>query len=437
MKFIQILFRLSISLLIIAPGLLQADDSNIWNRDKLFGDVGGARTTLGERGIAVDVRLNQYYQEVTDGGLREDGEYGGHLDYVVNVDGEKLGLWKGLFLNLHAEYQYGDNILSEAGVFSFNNTAMLYPSAGATSTEVTGWSITQGLYQKGETTIALTAGKIHVGDLINQVWPFLDNGHFGFMNLNVSIPLAPLSRYLLFSHLGTGLMVFHKTDIKAAAIVLDTSDSATTSGFNNLGDNGVIAAGLYRFFFDIKDKPGRLTFLAATSTGSYRTFQKTVYQVSADLPSGTRIFDVPGLKQQPERNPWTALAYYDQIVWQADAEGKRNVRFVAAGAIADSNPSFSKWQYSGQLVATGLFDSRPLDKIGIGGYYTGLPSRVKNLSQNSILLPKLDDYSGFELFYNAALTPAVYLTGDLQITSSPLKRTDSAIIPGVRLTIDF
>ncbi len=131
------------------------------------------------------------------------------------------------------------------------------------------------------------------------------------------------------------------------------------------------------------------------------------------------------------------MAYYDQIVWQADASGNRNVRFVSAGALADQSPGFSRWQYTGQVVATGLFDNRPKDRIGIGGYYVGVTDHVKDFSQSSILVPDLGDYSGLEIFYSAELTPAIHLTGDLQITDDFVKETDTAIIPGVRLSMEF
>jgi porin len=370
----------------------QAADSNdsIWTRNKLSGDWGGLRSDLGERGIDFEFRFNQYYQDVTSGGARENGEYGGKLDYIVNVNGEKLGLWRGLFLNLHAEYQYGDTILADAGALAFNNTSMLYPTPGDTATEVTGWSITQGLYQKGDTAVALTAGKIHVVDLLNQAWPFLEMGKNGFMNYNVNVPVAPLARYIQLSHLGTALIVLHKMQIKAALAVLDTHNSSDNTGFPKLGDNGLSILGVYRFFFDVKDMPGRLTFLVSTSTGEYTTFEDTVYHIPVKFgPRRTLIFNVPGLEEEPERNPWTAMAYYDQVVWQADAKGERNVRFVAAGSVADNNPSFAKWQYSGQLVATGLFDSRPRDKIGIGGYYVGATNHVKDTSRQRSISPAI------------------------------------------------
>jgi porin len=216
--FYNILLGTTMMLALCGSVVTQAADSDdrIWTRDKLSGDWGGMRSSLGERGIDFEFRFNQYYQDVTEGGVRENGEYAGKLDYIVNVNGEKLGLWKGLFLNLHAEYQYGDTILDDAGALAFNNTSLLYPVPEGTSTEVTGWSVTQGLYQKGDTAVALTAGKIHIADLLNQAWPFLEMGKNGFMNYNVNVPAASIAPYIQLSHLGTALIVLHKMQIKCS-----------------------------------------------------------------------------------------------------------------------------------------------------------------------------------------------------------------------------
>ena len=73
---------------------------------------------MADHGIKNDIRLSQFYQDVTDGGK---------LDYRLSIDGQKLGLWPGFFVTMHAELQYGDNVLSDAGGLSLPNTAMLYP----------------------------------------------------------------------------------------------------------------------------------------------------------------------------------------------------------------------------------------------------------------------------------------------------------------------
>jgi porin len=401
---------------------------DISTRDKLTGDWGGLRTDLHDHGIDLEVNLSQFYQHVTSGGIRKDGEYAGLLDYIVNVTGEKLGLWKGLFLNLHAQYQYGHTIYPDADILPLTNVQLLYPTPDWNKTEVTGWSITQQLYQKDVTTVVLTAGKIHVNDLLGQAFPFLEYDTTGFMNYNVNFPVAIISRFIALSHLGTALIMLNKTEIRAAFAVLDTYNSSTNSGFNEFFDNGATLLGAYRFFFDIKDMPGRLLFLGTTSTGKYTALQDTAYG-----PIG----GFPGLQEKTERYPWAAIAYYDQIVWQTDATGKRNVRFVASVGLADKGPSFARWQYTGQIIATGLFDCLPTDRIGIGGHYVGATNHVKDLSREFQLQPDLGNYWGFELFYTHDVTPAVHLTADLQVTDDFETDIDTAVIPGVRLVIEF
>ena len=46
-----------------------ATDS-VWERDKLTGDWGGLRSDLGKHGIEIDLKLSQFYQEVTSGGCQ-------------------------------------------------------------------------------------------------------------------------------------------------------------------------------------------------------------------------------------------------------------------------------------------------------------------------------------------------------------------------------
>ena len=47
------------------------------------------------------------------------------------------------------------------------------------------------------------------------------------------------------------------------------------------------------------------------------------------------------------------------------------------------------------------------------------------------------DTWGAEFYYNAEITPWLHLTGDIQIAQNQNKGDDLAIIPGVRLVVDF
>src|ERR1700746_873242 len=79
------------------------------SRTKLTGDWGGLRDQLRDHGITLDVSETTYYQGTASGGLHDGFEFGGRNDYILNVDGQKAGLWPGFFIKLHGEDVYGDS----------------------------------------------------------------------------------------------------------------------------------------------------------------------------------------------------------------------------------------------------------------------------------------------------------------------------------------
>jgi porin len=64
----------------------------------------------------------------------------------------------------------------------------------------------------------------------------------------------------------------------------------------------------------------------------------------------------------------------------------------------------------------------------------GLSSNYKALLEPTA--PQQDEY-GVELFYNYAITPWCFLTGDLQVAEPSTIGRDTAIIPGLRLQAIF
>ena len=82
-----------------------------WNsRPKLTGDWCGLREDLRDHGFTFDISSTAYYQGVASGGLQEAFRFGGRNDYLLNVDGQKAGLWEGFSINLHGETVYGDSV---------------------------------------------------------------------------------------------------------------------------------------------------------------------------------------------------------------------------------------------------------------------------------------------------------------------------------------
>jgi carbohydrate-selective porin OprB len=87
---------------------------DFWTRDRMTGDWWGLRSDLSKNGIDIDLRLTQYGQWVTSGGVDQNGEYGGTMDYRFNVDADKLFGAKGLSFNMHARSRFGQDINADA-----------------------------------------------------------------------------------------------------------------------------------------------------------------------------------------------------------------------------------------------------------------------------------------------------------------------------------
>ena len=75
---------------------------------------------------------------------------------------------------------------------------------------------------------------------------------------------------------------------------------------------------------------------------------------------------------------------------------------------------------------------RDYDRFGIGWYYTGLSDEVC-----PVLSALLDDGQGVEMFYDIAVSKDLRLTLDLQIVDPNAVATDWALVPGIRIRIEF
>ena len=395
---------------------------DIWTRDKLSGDWGGLRTDLAEHGIQLDVRLTQFYQGVASGGKNTNFEYGGKFDYILKLDGKKLGLWPGFFVTMHAETQFGHTIIGDAGGFSLPNTSMLYPLPDQHKTAITGLLFEQALSKN----FALVAGKINVVDLWTMAYPHTGGGVDGFMNTNMIASALPWFRWVNLSFLGAGALVLtDEGQIRGGLVAFDTNNSTTTTGFSELFDSGVGGVGVWRFFFEIDDKPGSLLFAGGGCTRDYKSLEKHDWLL---IPG-------EGLTAKEKDDAWTAAVYYDQVFWQAPDNDKKNLRLFTGWSLSDGNPSFGRWGGFTSVEGWGIIPNREKDRMGVGGFFNQLSSDLKQL--NSRQGNNLRDIWGAELYYNAEVTPWMHITGDMQIIRNQNRGDSKAIILGLRAVIDF
>ena len=178
---------------------------DILSRPRLTGDWGGLRDELGQKGIVLDVDLLLTPQVVMGGGRNTGGDFWGNLDYTINVDTQKLGLWPGGFLKVSADTGFGSNAFQDAGTIVPVNTAALIPAPDDRTTALMNATLTQFLSPQ----LGLTAGKLNLLDAGET--EFYGNYRTQFMNTAFNFPmtfaLLPLSTF------GGGVVVLPRDDI--------------------------------------------------------------------------------------------------------------------------------------------------------------------------------------------------------------------------------
>jgi carbohydrate-selective porin OprB len=72
--------------------------------------------------------------------------------------------------------------------------------------------------------------------------------------------------------------------------------------------------------------------------------------------------------------------------------------------------------------------------MGVSFWYNALSDEFKDLVRP--VVDQRDTY-GFELYYNIAINKWLHLTPDLQFIRNEIKGDNLAVIPGLRMVIDF
>jgi porin len=399
---------------------------DIWNRDKLTGDWG---RDLHDHGLDVGLRLSQYYQNVASGGVNENGEYGGTMDYRVNADAKKVfGLWEGLSFNMHARTRFGKDVNADAGAFVLPNAGMLSPLPGDYhGTEITGLTASQYLPFFYGRLAAVTVGQIDVVDTVTMFFPNFAYGQEGFWNIQSTITALPWFGAVRGLSLYGGYAVTINQKYKAPEsgfLALGTENDSTSWGSLGNAFDEVWLAGFHRFYWDLQDKMGYFMVFGGYSTKGQ----------SSNDSSDIVVIPGQGLENTEEKKPWDIALYLYQDFWQAEGNPDRKATLLIGGTVGPDNPQFAQYHLFANVEVFGLMASRPHDRMGVGWWKNWLSDDFKDLVSPVIDLQNL---WGVELYYNIALNKWLHLTPDLQLVENQRKRNDLAVISGVRLVMDF
>jgi porin len=297
---------------------------------------------------------------------------------------------------------------------------MLYPKSGEHVTAITGLTFTQALSSDWQ----LAFGKFNALDMFYQLYPQTGRGVETFMQTSIALPLA-VARLVPLSFMGAGIIKLQDGKPQAGLLVYDTHNVPTTSGFDELFDNGVNFMAYYRIFTKYRGLPGSHYFGGLAGTGDF---------FAAD-PTGFVFVPGQGLVASPSQDgSWAAIYILEQTMWADSCRPTRNVQFLSGWSIADERTCPVGWTGNATLQFNGMNCARPHDSFGIGYFYTGLSDDFRTLLAPII---SLGDVHGGELYYRVALTKCCQVTADLQVIEPAENANDTAVVVGLRAMLGF
>src|SRR5262249_35922202 len=138
------------------------------------------------KGIVFDVDVMATPQGVVTGGHDRDADLWGNVDYTLNIDTQKAGLWPGGFFKFWADTGFGHNIQSESGALVPVNTQTLLPAPSDQNTALVNATFTQFLSPK----FGVMMGKVGTLDLV--AGEFAGDYRTQFLNTGLAFPMNML-----------------------------------------------------------------------------------------------------------------------------------------------------------------------------------------------------------------------------------------------------
>jgi porin len=382
-------------------------------QEGLTGDWFGNRTYLAESGVTFQLDVAQFYQGVAAGGLNQHFKYGGHGDYVTNVDFGKLGVQEGLFLKVRAEHRFGENINRDTGAFLPAAVLPALPVVDSEELYVTNFLFTQALSQQ----FAVFAGKL---DTLDGDLNAFAHGRGKTQFSNVGFVANPaLLRVIPYSTLGCGFAVLGEGGEPVFSyMVLNPTDTTKTAGFDELFNEGVAMAAELRLPTEFYGLPGHQLFGAAWNSRDYVSLGQDPRVVFPDIPVAQAS------------DAWALYWNFDQYLVVDPCDAQRGWGVFGRAAVSDEQTNPLAWFLSFGLGGHSPMCGHEADTWGAGWFVAGSSDEVGPILET--VLGPIGDGHGVELFYNWQATPWLNVTPDLQVLVPSRENVDTALVLGVR-----
>ncbi len=425
-------------------------------RQRLSGDWGGVRDEMAKKGVELDANMFLLPGGVVSGGRDTGAEFWGNVDYTLNIDTDKLGLWPGGFFKFEGVSSFGNTLYDQAGAILPTNMPTLYPSFNQASSGLMQASFTQFLSPE----FGVTLGKMSpleftptefYGDYRTQ---FMNTG----LNFSASLAMAPLSAY------GGGLLFLPTKEITLMAMALDANGSPMENDISKAFEDGVTLLSAA----NIKVKPfGLVGHQSVTGLWS----DKSRFSLDQDPGNLARMLLIeqyprlgnpgPILERILQRffpklltpveaanrkdSTWSVIYSFDQYLWQPEGDSKHGIGLFFNFGATDGNPNPVQYSYMMGIGGKGV-PGRPNDSFGVGWARTQFSEQFVPLLRERLGLG-LDHEDAIEMYYTASITPWLNVSPNLQVINSGLNKyldndkelhdMDTAVEANLRMNILF
>jgi porin len=384
-------------------------------KPQLTGDWLGIRPQLADRGVSLAADYTNFGFGNIGGGFAREFNAAGHGDYVLNFDGEKLGLRDGFFVKLRGEHRYGDTLVDNVGCFISPTLAADLPVYGSDQFYLTNVLMTQMV---GD-SVALFAGKM---DTLDGDMNAFAHGRGKTQFSNMGFVFNPIvGATVPYATLGAGMMILRDAQPLFTFSVLNSTDTTGTSGFDQLFADGVLLSAALRLPTSFFDLPGHQFFGGTWNSRNYTSIRENYVQY-------------PDVAIPATRGSWSLFWNMDQTLVLYD-DGSGGFGPFARAGLADDTTSPLAWFLSAGLGGSSPFVTRTNDTFGAGYYYAGISNPIGSLITSQV--GPVGDGQGLELFYNLQVAQAIRVTPDVQYLIPSLRTADPSWIMGVRSQLIF
>ena len=392
-------------------------DGCLWCREKLTGDWLGVRPCLADTGITFDADVIQFYQGVAHGGVRETFNYGGHGDYLLGFDFEKVVGWKGLSLQLRAEHRFGEFLASDAGLIAPADFHAASPTIETEELILTNVLFTQVVNKN----LTILFGKLDTLDGDRN--PFASGrGKTQFFNTSLIEPVLGIPT-VPFATLGAGAILSVDGMPFAQLLVLNATDTTTTSGFDELFRDGVALLGGVNVPVPIAGKMGIHSFNGAWNSKTLTSLGQDPRVIGGNAPIAT------------SEGSWAVWWSGAQYLYQDQCDPMKGWGLFGRFGASDRDTNPIQYFANAGIGGQSPFRGRKNDLFGIGWFYNRFSSNIGAPATTQLGLE--DAATGVEIYYNYAVTPYCFVTPDLQVVEPGTSNASTALILGLRAQVIF